>query len=134
MSTPPALSFFFISRSHAPRSSPARAQNEFFLAAKQTKLYTPDGLKPEDATYDAEWDKVLDEKWKQMDTDGDGCVDKLEFLQKMLVRLGKCETVDIDEIIRQFERFDEDGSVRKTAKRPFILLHFVAQLFVLNHK
>ena len=62
-----------------------------------------------------------------MDTDGDGCVEKLEFLQKMLVRLGKCETVDIDEIIGQFEQLDEDGSVRKTAKRrPFILLHFVA--------
>jgi hypothetical protein len=63
-----------------------------------------------------------------MDTDGDGCVEKLEFLQKMLVRLGKCETVDIDEIIGQFEQLDEDGSVRKTAKRrPFILLHFVAR-------
>ena len=39
-------------------------------------------------------------------TDGDGMVDKLEFLQKMLVRLGKCETVDIDEIIDQFDNFD----------------------------
>ena len=36
-----------------------------------------------------------------MDQDGDGSVDRGEFLQKMLVRLGKCEMSDIDEILSQ---------------------------------
>ena len=36
-----------------------------------------------------------------MDQDGDGSVDRGEFLQKMLVRLGKCEMSDIDDILSQ---------------------------------
>ena len=37
-------------------------------------------------------------------------VDKLEWLSKMLVRLGKAQADDIEEILEQFEVLDEDGS------------------------
>jgi|EP01049_Picozoa_sp_SAG25_P011177 Ca2+-binding EF-hand superfamily protein len=46
----------------------------------------------------------------EMDADGDGEIDQLEWLSKMLVRLKKCEQDDIDEILHQFNVLDVDGS------------------------
>lgn len=46
----------------------------------------------------------------EMDEDGDGEIDRLEFLEKMLTRLGRCEQDEIDEIMQQFEELDVDDS------------------------
>jgi hypothetical protein len=40
----------------------------------------------------------------------DGEVSRMEFLTKMLVRLGRAEQQDIDEILAQFDVLDEDRS------------------------
>ena len=40
----------------------------------------------------------------------DGEVRRMEFLTKMLVRLGRAEQQDIDEILAQFDVLDEDRS------------------------
>ena len=45
-----------------------------------------------------------------MDQDGNGEVDKREFLQHMLVRMGKVEEQDIEEITALFDTLDADGS------------------------
>ena len=66
-----------------------------------------------------EQEKIIQRKLKRrltagdiaaMDEDGDGEVDRLEFLTKMLVRLGRAEAADIDEILQQFDVLDADGS------------------------
>lgn len=46
----------------------------------------------------------------RMDTDGDGLVDKAEFLQTMLVSTGKCTKNDLDECLNRFAELDVDGS------------------------
>ncbi len=45
----------------------------------------------------------------RMDSDGDGNVDKCEFLTAMLVQTGKAEKADIDEILSRFGELDKDG-------------------------
>jgi hypothetical protein len=67
-----------------------------------------------------------------MDDDGDGEIDALEWLSKMLVRLNKCEQRDIDEIMHQFNVLDVDKSgklnfadiarVRKHSTGPALLV------------
>ena len=46
----------------------------------------------------------------EVDENGDGEIDQLEWLSKMLVRLGKCARDDIDGILHQFDVLDVDGS------------------------
>jgi Ca2+-binding EF-hand superfamily protein len=45
-----------------------------------------------------------------MDADGNGSIDLAEFLEFMLVKMGKCSQFDIDKIKRQFNELDIDGS------------------------
>lgn len=45
----------------------------------------------------------------EFDTDGDGSIDKYEFLSKMVVMTGECEQEKIDEIMAKFDELDEDG-------------------------
>ena len=45
-----------------------------------------------------------------MDKDGGGSIDKGEFLQYMLVAMGKVEQEDIDKVIGMFDQLDADGS------------------------
>jgi potassium channel subfamily K len=45
-----------------------------------------------------------------MDSDGDGQVSQMEYVCYMLVKLGKAEQEDIEEIIAQFRKLDKDGS------------------------
>ena len=52
----------------------------------------------------------------EMDEDGDGEVNRGEFLAKMLVKLGKCAQDDVDEIMAQFNVLDVDRSGTLDAK------------------
>jgi potassium channel subfamily K, other eukaryote len=45
-----------------------------------------------------------------MDSDGDGRVDKAEFLVSCLLKLGKVEQEDVDSVLRRFKELDVDGS------------------------
>jgi Ca2+-binding EF-hand superfamily protein len=45
-----------------------------------------------------------------MDTDGDGKVSCLEFVEFMLVAMDKCDKSDIDKLKLQFSRLDVDGT------------------------
>jgi potassium channel subfamily K len=45
-----------------------------------------------------------------MDTDGDGKVDRLEFLSYVLVLMGKMSRVELAEVMQTFSRLDKDGS------------------------
>ena len=45
-----------------------------------------------------------------MDKDGGGSIDKGEFLQYMLVAMGKVEQEDIDKVVGMFDQLDADGS------------------------
>ena len=49
---------------------------------------------------------------KAGDKEGGGSIDKLDFLQYMLVRLGKVSQDDLDKILGMFDDLDEDGSGR----------------------
>lgn len=53
---------------------------------------------------------VTDELLKNMDADGDGKVDRIEFLRFELVRRGFCEAKDFDDILNNFKTIDADGS------------------------
>lgn len=46
----------------------------------------------------------------EIDRDGSGSVDRSEFLQHMLVHLGKVEQDDIDKVLAMFDALDADGS------------------------
>jgi hypothetical protein len=46
----------------------------------------------------------------RMDGDGDGKVDKAEFLRTVLVQMGKVQQADVDECLRRFKELDKDGS------------------------
>ena len=45
-----------------------------------------------------------------MDKDGSGGIDLAEFLEYMLVKMGKAAQSDIDKIKKQFKELDADGS------------------------
>lgn len=47
---------------------------------------------------------------ERMDADGDGKVDKAEFLGMMLVETGKCAQADVDECVDRFQELDKDSS------------------------
>jgi hypothetical protein len=47
---------------------------------------------------------------KGMDADGDGRVDKAEFLASCLLKLGKIEQSDVDTVLARFAQLDCDGS------------------------
>lgn len=46
----------------------------------------------------------------RMDADGNGLVDKAEFLQTVLVSTGKCTKTDLDECLKRFDELDVNGS------------------------
>ena len=45
-----------------------------------------------------------------MDTDGDASIDLAEFMEYMLVKMGKCTKIDIEKVKAQFRELDVDGS------------------------
>ena len=45
-----------------------------------------------------------------MDADGDGKVSELEFIEHMLVKMGKVEESDIIQLKTKFRALDRDGS------------------------
>ena len=45
-----------------------------------------------------------------MDTDGDASIDMAEFMEYMLVKMGKVHRSEIIEIKEQFKKLDVDGS------------------------
>lgn len=45
-----------------------------------------------------------------MDTDGDASIDMAEFMEYMLVKMGKCSKIDIEKVKAQFRELDVDGS------------------------
>uniref|UniRef100_A0A7S3B5W2 EF-hand domain-containing protein n=1 Tax=Haptolina ericina TaxID=156174 RepID=A0A7S3B5W2_9EUKA len=47
---------------------------------------------------------------REMDIDESGSIDRSEFLQYMLVRMGKCTQDDINKVLSMFDAFDEDHS------------------------
>ena len=58
---------------------------------------------------------------KEMDTDGDGVVSRLEFLEFMLVEMQLVETSVLEELKAQFDRLDltHEGAL---SKRDLILM------------
>jgi len=46
----------------------------------------------------------------EFDQDGDGTIDRYEFLSKMLVELKECDLERIEEIMMKFKEIDVDGS------------------------
>ena len=46
----------------------------------------------------------------QMDVDGDGKVSQVEYLSYMLIKLGKVNQDEIDQILAQFNKIDADNS------------------------
>ena len=46
----------------------------------------------------------------------DQSIDKLEFMQYMLVHMGKVSQEDVDKVVRMFEALDEDGSGKLDAE------------------
>lgn len=46
----------------------------------------------------------------RMDTDGDGSVDKAEYLKMMLISTNKCSKEDLDEFLKRFAELDANGS------------------------
>ncbi|CAM9799507.1 unnamed protein product [Sphacelaria rigidula] len=51
----------------------------------------------------------------EMDRDGDGCIDKFEFLCRQLVAQEKVEQEDIDEVMKRFNELDRnnDGTIER---------------------
>lgn len=45
-----------------------------------------------------------------MDTDGDASIDMGEFLEYMLVNMGKVSKIDVERVKAQFRELDVDGS------------------------
>merc|ERR1712137_1061858 len=45
-----------------------------------------------------------------MDQDGDASIDMAEFMEYMLVRMGKCSKIDIEKVKNQFRELDVDNS------------------------
>jgi len=45
-----------------------------------------------------------------MDTDGDASIDMAEFMEYMLVKMGKVTKIDIEKVKAQFRELDVDGS------------------------
>jgi voltage-gated potassium channel Kch len=55
-------------------------------------------------------DLAKEELFKEMDADGSGTVDKLEFLKFEMVRRGHCQANEIEGILDLFHKLDRDGS------------------------
>ena len=56
-------------------------------------------------------DQPLDKEFiDELDRDGDGQIDKGEFLEAMLIRLGKVTKEDTYPIMKKFSQLDQDGS------------------------
>jgi voltage-gated potassium channel Kch len=53
--------------------------------------------------------KVAQDLFDKMDQDGDGNLDRLEFLRMQLVMLGLASEDDLDSIMHQFDLIDESG-------------------------
>ena len=45
-----------------------------------------------------------------MDTDGDQQIDMAEFMEFMLVKMGKVSSIDMERVKNQFRELDADGS------------------------
>lgn len=72
-----------------------------FLAARKAKKYKEQVMRRA---------LISEAQLLEFDLDGDGKIDRYEFLSKMLVETGECEQSKIDEIIQQFTKLDKDNN------------------------